>query len=325
MKRPVFALAVLLVACGDHGGRGAPSAAPSASVAAVATSSSAPIGTPSESARAGASSPATIEACGRYAAGRCAKEKACFPFRFDTEHASIEACVRAVSATCAAEMAPPKSGATPATLDACLSATTASCDALLAAPPESCHPAGETPTGGPCSRAAECVGGYCDREPDARCGVCAELPKQHEACAKGVLCEYGSSCEGGHCFRRAEAGEPCDASSMCRAPLRCFHHECVAPAKEHEACDDAEVKAPACDEDAGLYCAARTCAPRKRAKLGERCGAAAACVDGRHCGRKGVCEASAKEGDPCSPSGPFCDAPAACTRGICAVPAATCP
>jgi hypothetical protein len=317
----------LLLACGDAA---RPAPAGSASTAQSSSPTAAPSAAPSVAPSGSASPSASLssaeadEACATYAKALCAKEAACRPVAFTIAHGDPATCEKHVAATCRADLAPDGAGATRETLDACAAARTGSCEALVGELPAPCRPPGPRALGKACGHSAECASGFCDREVGKPCGTCASLPTAHQPCQRGVLCDFGLGCGAGLCLPKVPEHEACTSTATCQAPLRCVKHECAAPGKAGDRCDVHDDGSPSCDEGAGLVCRSGRCAKAKLLEHGARCDKDGVCTAGEQCGRKGVCEPPAKAGDPCSPAGPFCAAPAVCAGGVCAAPSSDC-
>lgn len=280
------------------------------------------------------------QACTDVATARCGQLSTCSPADLTKRWPDAATCEAREKLACMDALAAPQTAATPTSDKACADALASeTCDAFLttAAPPEACLPQhGPRGSGAACAFAAECASGFCSVADDALCGTCGDEPAPGASCATSG-CGPTMTCVKTTmtCQVPGTANSACTKDTPCGAGFACVASTSTCQpevATAGSACDPKRMTGPDCDPAAGLTCDTQSlsCVTQPIVAAGQPCGLVGttrtACSAGATCSipageTMGTCIAPAADGGACnSDAGPFCETPAKCVNGACALP-----
>jgi hypothetical protein len=266
--------------------------------------------------------------CATFSRTLCARLESCSAFLVIGAYGSQDVCVTRSTRACLDNFALPDTITSAEGLAGCTAALgSLGCGPLLENGwPEACQLApGARVDGLACSSDAQCASTRCTRATRAaRCGVCAPRAQAEQPCLASSDCLLGLVCASDDkCRAPAALGMPCDTTHPCAAPQMCAAGTCQAALANGASCDYANDR---CDAYAGLSCDYTTsrCKPWVRSPAGQACGYTsqgwAACSGGATCRygtQNALCEAPAQDGAACAAQGPACLSPARCVEGVC--------
>ncbi|MBN1610571.1 MAG: hypothetical protein JW940_28330, partial [Polyangiaceae bacterium] len=166
-------------------------------------------------------------ACVAFAKRYCVRAFECSSLETQLRFGELARCTSEKALWCSQQMEAPDSGFSFDTLSACARAVVARpCGRwrrLEDVPVAACHPDGGRRYREPCFSSAQCLSGFCTREPTANgparglplvCGACAPVASANDVCADASLplfgCPLGSICSRGTCIGPfADEGQPC--------------------------------------------------------------------------------------------------------------------
>ncbi len=292
----------------------------------------------------GTSSITVDQACLDNAKAQCAKLDECRQNGVANAYGAMGACVSRMHDNCVTSHMAPGTGNTADATEACATALPGeSCqDFLQGNPVAACaQKTGSLGDGTACAYNAQCTSGFCAVPKGSLCGACAPVPAAGDPCDTVASCGPDKTCTpmqtcqpwvaaGGACDGKTEV---CAPGSSCVIPAMATMGTCHADAASLAAtCDFKRQTGPACDANAGLYCAnTNACIAVSYVAAGSACGAMKGtaddvCTNGSSC-FAGTCLALAAEGGACDlAAGPGCMNPGRCvvsgggTAGTCALP-----
>jgi hypothetical protein len=294
---------------------------------------------PDAGADSGDASSAAEQVCKQYAYARCTRIQTCSPTAILFDYDDVATCETYFTASCVLGQLSPSTGASPATVQACIAdLPNWACSDLVFGeniPPGCSTPQGSLVNGTACSVNAQCQSAWCGRLAGSSCGTCGPLPQPGDPCAGEGSCGSGLTCLPARtCATHAEVGAACNATQPCDEGLTCTAGICQAGVATAGAL--CTIQGPGCDEYAGLACNGATgvCETLVVATAGEACGIvanqlqdcqAAVCT-------RGVCVGDAPLGGACDlVAGPSCTSFAVCvvtsdggTGGTCQIPGTGC-
>jgi hypothetical protein len=187
---------------------------------------------------------------------------------------------------------------------------------------------GQLASGTACDIAAQCQSGSCSStfsyDFDRTCGVCVDQRNAGEACDANSVCNYGSSCTDGVCKSWGDGlGAACQSpkgDSNCLPDLYCPDTTCVPRLQVGDACNGGDGSHDACLR--GAVCSAGVCQLVVEGKAGDGCDDVVVhCGSGMFCA-EGHCRAPVANvglGGACV--GDICEPGLRCRDNVCATPA----
>jgi hypothetical protein len=291
-----------------------------------------PSGTGGTSGSAGTSDTGALtfdKACNETSAF-CDKIDACAPSLVKLLWGSAKTCAERLRISCLDDSMASGAMGTPADFVACANTVRgATCDAILNNA-VSCPNKGTLANGVACGANGQCGSGNCRKAGDATCGACGPRSTAGGACRENEDCEKGLLCKSSLCLTPVDLGGACDARRPCRAPHYCKAGVCAAAGTGGDPCTTED----SCQTWNGFFCntTAKVCQRFNSAGGGETCGLttnpATFCGGAGDCrpnALSGVCQAPAKDGEPCGSTAQNrkCLTPATCVSGVCKVPSAS--
>jgi hypothetical protein len=263
-------------------------------------------------------------ACADSAYARCTQVQSCSTSAVQFRFGDLHTCETVYQAVCLATLIAPSTGATTATVEACVPdiAKWPCVDFLFNQnPPPACQrQIGLLADGSPCGLGQQCQSAFCSIDSGHMCGACGPAPKPGDSCANLATCGSALNCMSAtfECQSYVEMGGGCSLGLPCAAGLACvgYNMQTSAPgicqpatATPGAACS---FVGAGCDVFAGLSCNAhtQTCGTAQIGAPGQACGLVA--NQEAYCASSGVCVAgscqgSAGLGAPCDfVKGPFC-------------------
>lgn len=267
-------------------------------------------------------------ACAKYSTAWCKTYEFCAPAIADFIGVGPECEARQAKDCIAGGIATDSTRTPPAIEDCAQLMASQSCDKLFWGGGLPCLPGGLRPGAAACAVDAQCESGLCNAI-DAACGTCQAtlgLGKPCDGTIGWCSSALGLRCENGVCKKTGFDGDACGPKLACHSFFECMNGVCTKPTGgPGDACTQ-----PSCDPMKGSFsCVNGVCSSTSVASLGEPC--PYSYPDGTYCEygafcQKGVCVASPKEGQACSPYAPPCSLPLRCVGGVCQMPDPTqCP
>lgn len=261
--------------------------------------------------------------CAGFAAGWCARQRACAPYSLESSFGTEATCRTRMALWCGTYLGgPAETGWTPVAFRACIDGMAAlACEPWRASifflKGPACQVKGRRPTGAACSVWTQCDGLNCSFGATGACGRCAPLAPLGGACVDDDECADGLQCPNKVCVAPGGLGTVCDANRPCSRQFVCLAGLCArragvgAPCTSHDQCDEQALAL--CNFATGKC--GRAVASPTMCDANRPDGTVLYCGNGGSCASNKTCVADAAEGGACvrMGDGAGCTSPAFCS------------